>query len=80
MVWFERAAAAGDSDSQVNLGNLHNAGEGVKRDFKKAVQYYRAAVAQEDEHALYNLATCFCIRRRHTQGRASGVPAVSEGR
>ncbi|MDR3176302.1 MAG: sel1 repeat family protein [Desulfovibrio sp.] len=43
---FEQAAAFGHAMAEFELGNAYNAGEGVKKDRKKAGEYYKKAAAK----------------------------------
>lgn len=49
-------AKAGDTSCQVNLGNLYDAGEGVKRDRAAAMYWYKRAYRQGDASAANNIA------------------------
>ncbi|MDR1490103.1 MAG: sel1 repeat family protein [Desulfovibrio sp.] len=48
---FEQAAAFGHAMAELELGNVYNAGEGVKKDKKKAREYYKKAAAKGLEEA-----------------------------
>lgn len=53
---FIRARAeAGDADAQNGLGSCYAEGDGVKRDLRAAVRWFRAAAAQGNELAHFNL-------------------------
>jgi len=52
---LEERAVLGDPTAQFALGQLYQQGHGVKKDLKKAVDYYMAAVAQQDLKAEYTL-------------------------
>jgi TPR repeat protein len=52
---MERAAKRGDAFSQYNLAAYLVSGDGVERDFKRAVFWYRKAAAQKEPEAIYNL-------------------------
>lgn len=52
---LEERAALGDPTAQFALGQLYQQGHGVKKDLKKAVDYYMAAIAQQDLQAEYTL-------------------------
>lgn len=52
---LERAAERGVSFAQYNLAAYLAAGDGVERDFKRAVFWYRKAAAQKEPEAIYNL-------------------------
>ena len=41
--WFKRAAAQGDQDAQVSLGQMYEDGEGVKQNYILAAKWYRRA-------------------------------------
>jgi TPR repeat protein len=48
-----------DASEQVEMGNRYYNGDGVKQDFKKAVQWYKKAAKQGQRDAQYNLALCY---------------------
>ena len=52
---LEERAALGDPTAQFALGQLYQQGLGVNKDLKKAVDYYMAAIAQQDLQAEYTL-------------------------
>lgn len=52
---LEERATLGDPTAQFALGQLYQQGHGVKKDLKKAVDYYMAAVEQQDLKAEYTL-------------------------
>jgi TPR repeat protein len=54
---FVRAAESGDSSSQLALGYFHDYGLYVKKDKKKAMQWYYQAYRQGDAGAANNIAT-----------------------
>lgn len=43
---FEDLASKGDADSQRNLGLMYYNGQGVKQDYKKAIEWYEKAATQ----------------------------------
>jgi TPR repeat protein len=44
---YRRAAEAGDSKAQFSIGVCYTNGDGVKKDMREAVTWFRAAAAQE---------------------------------
>lgn len=56
---FKIASKRGNSEAQVNLGNMYDAGEGVELDAKLAVHYYKLAVRKGIPEAAYNLAISY---------------------
>ena len=56
---FQIAARLGNPEAQVNLANMLASGEGVKKDFKKAVYWYKKAVKLGMPEAAYNLAIAY---------------------
>jgi TPR repeat protein len=52
---FEKAAAAGHTRAQINLGILYLAGRGVPRDVVMARSWLEKAAASDDTQALYTL-------------------------
>ncbi len=59
-------AEKGDAQAQYNLGVMYERGDGVPRDFKKAVKWFRKAAEQEFADAQYNLGVMY--------GAGKGVP------
>jgi hypothetical protein len=53
--WLERAAAAGHSLAQNNLGARYYTGDGVDQNFKQAYRYFYKAANQGDRKAGKNL-------------------------
>ena len=43
--WYEKAAAQGYAEAQVNLGVLHANGDGVPQDYVRAYMWYNLAAA-----------------------------------
>ncbi len=62
---YTAKAHEGDVDSQYNLGIIYYHGEGVPRDFEKALAWFRKAAEQDDPDAQYNLGFMY--------GRGEGV-------
>jgi len=54
-----RAARRGDASVYVNLGVAYDTGRGVRRSKRKAIYWYRRAVALGDESAAHNIATVY---------------------
>ena len=55
----ENGEGVGNADAQCNLGRCYESGQGVEKDLKKAVQYYKLAANQGHLFAQNNLALCF---------------------
>lgn len=55
----KKAADLGSVDAQVSLGYLYKLGEGVPRDFGKAVLYWERAAEQDSDAALLALARMY---------------------
>jgi len=56
---FRIAARHGNSEAQVNLGNMYDAGEGVLLNPKIAKYYYKLAIRKGVSEAAYNLAISY---------------------
>ena len=54
-----RAAEHGDAEAQYLLGGCYYKGEGVAKDKREAVKWYRKAAKQEDVDAQYRLGRCY---------------------
>lgn len=59
---FKQAAADGVTEAQVNLANIYDAGDGVKRDFEAARYWYKRAIDQGSPEAAYNLGISYLNR------------------
>lgn len=59
MAWYGRAADAGDSEAQTNIGYLYEQGLGVTQDYAKAMNWYRKAAAQGNAQAERNIGSLF---------------------
>jgi uncharacterized protein len=67
--WFEEQQAfaeRGEANAQFSLGNMYRNGEGVPKDDKEAVKWYRLAAEQGLVEAQYYIGV------RYVQG--TGVP------
>ena len=53
-IW-EPVGKRGNALAQFNLGLMYDKGEGVKRDYKKAVKWYKLAARQGISSAQFNL-------------------------
>jgi TPR repeat protein len=78
--WLKRAAEAGDTAAQNNLGVLYATGEGVAHDHAAAERWFRAAADQGAEMAAQNLAVLRGGRggQAATESRSGGLhPALA---
>jgi len=57
--WYLKAAEAGFSKSQYNLGVSYKEGIGVEKDIKKAIYWYEKAAEQNDVDALFALGNIY---------------------
>ena len=48
---IQERAEAGDVDAQNNLGEMYETGDGVPRDFAKAIEWYRKSAEQGNADA-----------------------------
>ena len=62
---YEKGAELGNANCQNQLGSIYQYGNyldyKIKPNIKKAVHYYRLAVAQDCANAQYNLASCYQV-------------------
>lgn len=65
---FKKAAESGDVDTFNNLGYCYGAGKGVKKNFKKAMYWYKKAVRSNQSTAVANIGTIY--RDRGNRERA----------
>lgn len=56
---LEKASKLGDTGADAMLGNMYLNGIHFKKDYKKALVYIQKAVADDDPHALTDLAICY---------------------
>ena len=54
-----KKAESGDAESQFLLGSAYDKGEGVKRDFGRAVEWYSKAAGQGNVDAQFNLGVSY---------------------
>lgn len=59
---FLKAASEGVPEAQVNLANIYDEGDGVKRDFEKARHWYKRAIKNGASEAAYNLGVSYLNR------------------
>jgi TPR repeat protein len=59
---FLKAASEGVPEAQVNLANIYDEGDGVKRDFEKARYWYKRAIKHGAPEAAYNLGVSYLNR------------------
>ncbi len=55
MVWYEQAAALGNSDAEQRIGSIYNLGMGVTKDYQKAMYWYLKAAGHGNSDALCNI-------------------------
>jgi uncharacterized protein len=55
MVWFHKAADAGDAEAMTKIGFSYEQGYGVAQDQEQAVTWYRKAAALGEENAKKRL-------------------------
>lgn len=60
-------AAKGNSAAQYNLGQMYYQSQGVARDYKKAVHWFRQSAEQGDADAQYNLGVMLAKGQGVTQ-------------
>lgn len=53
---YQKAAKMGNKESQVNLGNLYDSGQGCTQDPQKAVYWYKRAVKNGESNGAYCLS------------------------
>ena len=59
IVWFQKAAEAGNAAAQNNLGYCYKHGHGVGADLVAAVTWYRKSAQQGDVNAQVWLGYCY---------------------
>ncbi|MBC8001374.1 MAG: sel1 repeat family protein, partial [Opitutaceae bacterium] len=56
---YKAQAENGEAKAQSNLGVCYAKGEGVEKDYREAVKWFRKAADQNFALAQFNLATCY---------------------
>ena len=56
---YIESAKRGYHGAQFNVGLAYYEGDGVKQDYKKAIQWWKKAAAQGNEDAMYNIGFCY---------------------
>jgi TPR repeat protein len=69
MELFERTAALGVVEAQVNLANMLDDGDGVPSDFEAARYWYRRAIKAGSPEAAYNLGLGYLRRNNRRWAR-----------
>ena len=59
---FYTAAINGDSGCMMNLASMYSAGEGVERNFDKAIEWELKAIEAGNETAMFNLGITYRIK------------------
>ena len=54
-------AQQGDSEAQLELGGMYHDGQGVARDYREALRWYRKAAEQSNPYAQYNLGLMYDV-------------------
>ena len=67
---LRKRAQAGDADAQYALGCRYYDGDGVRRDYKEALKWYRLAAAQGHNSGLCDVG--YCYRNGHGVRRDYG--------
>ena len=49
--WYSKASKSGHARATFNLASLYETGQGVEKDFKKAVQLYKEAISRGSTEA-----------------------------
>jgi TPR repeat protein len=57
--WYTKAVQQGNSDAQLNLGNMYLHGKGVGIDYEKAYELYSKATKQDEPIALGNIGQIY---------------------
>lgn len=58
---IRRKATAGETDAQAELGWLYDKGQGVRKSYRKAFQWYLKSAQRGNRVAQYNLNLCYLI-------------------
>ena len=74
------AAEQGLADSQYNLGRMYYKGVGVKKDYKKAIQWYEAAILAGNIESQYALALMYYNGEGIEQDQIKALAMLHEAR
>jgi TPR repeat protein len=74
MIWFRKAADAGNSDAMYNVGVGYEKGEGVAQDYGEAMRWFQKAADGGNAQAMYNLG----VNYDKGQGVAQDLPQAME--
>lgn len=66
---YEKAAAEGDSEANMRLGDLYFTGEAGRRDLAEAFKYYRNAAQLKNPKAYFKMG--YCYERGHGTGQSN---------
>ncbi len=66
-------AESGDADAQLNMGILHDTGQGVPQDYQEAARWYAAASDQSHPTAQYNLGLLYFEGKGVERDRAKAL-------
>ena len=72
-------AKAGDSGCQLNVGNLYDAGRGVRRDRDAALHWYKRAYRQGSASAAHNIGVTWRNENKFTRALGWFKKAVAMG-
>lgn len=53
--WYEKASLKGDTEAQINLGDIYADGRGVSKNVDVAVKYYSMAASKGDQQAKFRI-------------------------
>ena len=56
---LEVLAEQGDPEAQFRLGYRYKTGKGIKKNYKKAIEWLTKAAMQGNSNAQYSLGTCY---------------------
>jgi uncharacterized protein len=66
---YEKAAATGDSEANMRLGDLYFTGDAGQRDLPEAFKYYRNAAQLKNTKAYFKMG--YCYERGHGVGQSN---------
>lgn len=66
-------ASTGDTNAQVQLGNMYDSGQGVKQNYVEAVKWYRAAANKGDANGRFMLGAMYDAGRGVKQSYAEAL-------
>lgn len=76
--WYAQAADAGHTGAQYELGSVYENGDGVKKDYSKAIEYFTCLSEAGETRPQYDLAVCYANSADTADNRAQSAKWYKE--